>query len=335
MQTVLITGVAGFIGSNLTEKIINENQIIGLDDFNDYYSPRIKEQNIRGFIHHKNFVLYRGDIRDENMLTKIFAEHRIDKIVHLAARAGVRPSLLNPSLYMSVNFIGTQKLLEQAAQSKIEHFIFASSSSVYGNNAKVPFSENDRIENPISPYAISKIAGEKLCWLYHHVFGTPMTILRFFSVYGPKGRPDMAPYIFTKKILNGEKIEVYGDGSQARDFTYIDDIVDGIIKTLLFSIIPAPSLSPRRRGAGIQNFSSFCIINLGNSYPIFVRELINTIEKITGKKAKIKYQEKRLGDVEKTFANIAKAEKLLNWRPQIGILEGLKKYISWYRTHNL
>lgn len=314
MQTILVTGGAGFIGSSLAEKLIKSYRVVVLDDFNDYYSLKIKENNIKKLLKNKKFSLYRGDIRDEKILKKIFSKHKIDKIVHLAARAGVRPSLQNPGLYMSVNFLGTQKMLNFAVKNIVQQFIFASSSSVYGNNSKVPFSENDSLSSPISPYAISKIAGEKLCWLYHSAYKTPVTVLRFFSVYGPKGRPDMAPFIFTKKILNGETIEVYGDGSQARDFTYIDDITDGITRT-------------------IKKPFDFEIINLGNSYPVSVKHLIFSIENATKKKAHIKYLSERLGDVKKTYADISKAKKLLKWKPKVNLTSGLKRFINWYKKY--
>lgn len=310
MQTILITGCAGFIGSSLAEKLIQNYKIVGLDDFNDYYSPKTKEKNIVELTKFKNFNIYNGSILDDKIVANIFQKHKVDKIVHLAARAGVRPSLQNPQLYMSVNFLGTQKILDFAVKNNVKQFVFASSSSVYGNNAKVPFSENDSLDCPISPYAISKIAGEKLCWLYNNIYKMPTTVLRFFSVYGPKGRPDMAPYIFTEKILKGEKIEVYGDGSQARDFTYIDDIADGIMKV-------------------ITKKFKFEIINLGNSYPVSVRELISSIEKTTGKKAKIEYLPERLGDVKKTFADISKAKKLLSWQPKHKFEDGIKKFFKW------
>ncbi len=317
MKKILITGVAGFIGSSLAEKLISSYEIVGLDDFSDYYSPSTKRQNVANLQKNKSFKIYEGDICDEKILDKIFRNHEIEKIVHLAARAGVRPSLENPGLYMKVNVLGTNNVLKYACASKIKQFIFASSSSVYGNSAKVPFSENDPLDRPISPYAVSKIVGEKLCWFYnnaHHLKKT--TILRFFSVYGPKGRPDMAPYIFTRKILNNESINIYGDGSQARDFTYIDDIVDGIIKA-------------------IKKPFDFEIVNLGNSYPVLVSKLIQIIEETTGKRAKIKFQPARLGDVEKTYADISKAKKMLNWEPKTKIQEGINKFIDWLKNYNL
>lgn len=312
MKKILITGVAGFIGSNLAEKLIPSYEIVGIDDFNDYYSPLTKKQNIVNLQKNKSFKIYEGDICDEKILDKIFRNHEIEKIVHLAARAGVRPSLENPNLYMKVNFFGTNNILKYANRNKIKQFVFASSSSVYGNSAKVPFSEDDPPDHPISPYAISKIAGEKLCWLYNDIYHLKITILRFFSVYGPKGRPDMAPYIFTKKILSNESINIYGDGSQARDFTFIDDIVNGIIKT-------------------IEKPFDFEIINLGNSCPVSVSKLIQIIEEAAGKKAKIKYQPARLGDVEKTFANISKAKKMLGWEPKTKIQKGMNKFIDWLK----
>lgn len=315
METILVTGAAGFIGSSLAEKLVKQHKVIGIDDFNNYYNPKIKRQNLANLQKNKSFKTYEGDICNKKILEEIFRENEIDKVIHLAARAGVRPSLENPTLYMHVNFLGTQNILEFAKKNDVKQFIFASSSSVYGNNTKVPFSEDDRLDRPISPYAISKIAGEKLCWLYNNAYNIKATVLRFFSVYGPKGRPDMAPYIFTKKILNNELIDVYGDGSQARDFTYIDDIVDGIVKAT-------------------RKPFDFEIINLGNSYPVSVLELIKTIEEETGKKAKIKYRSSRLGDVEKTYADISKAKKLLNWKPKMKIKKGIEMYVKWFKMND-
>jgi UDP-glucuronate 4-epimerase len=313
MKKILITGAAGFIGSNLAEKLISSGEIVGIDDFNDYYSPLIKKHNIKDLRNNPSFKIYTGDISDKKIISKIFQENRIDKIIHLAARAGVRSSLENPTLYMKVNFLGTQNILEAARENHVQQFIFASSSSVYGNNIKVPFSEDDQTDKPISPYAISKLAGEKLCWLYNNTYGLKTTVLRFFSVYGPKGRPDMAPFIFTKKILNHDIIDVYGDGSQARDFTYVDDITDGI-------------------ALAMKKMFDFEIINLGNSYPISVIELIKTIEKVTGKNAQINFLPARLGDVTRTYANILKAGKILGYRPSTSFETGIKNFVDWYSS---
>jgi len=311
LPTILLTGAAGFIGSSLLAKIIEDYQIIAIDDFNDYYSPAWKQENIEPFLNHPHFKLYKTDITDFNALNQIFTNHRIDKIVHLAARAGVRPSIQNPFLYQQVNIGGSLNLLELAKQNLVKHFIFASSSSVYGNQTKIPFAETDPVNEPISPYAASKKAGEMFCHTYARLYKINTTCLRFFTVYGPKGRPDMAPYLFTKAILDGKKITQFGNGFSQRDYTYIDDIVEGISKA-------------------IQRPFAFEIINLGNNHPVSLKEFISTIENVSGKKAEIEILPVQPGDVDKTYADISKAKALLDWEPKIGLKEGLAKFVAWY-----
>jgi len=314
MKTVLVTGQAGFIGSHLTEKLLKKGyQVVGVDNFNDYYSPKQKQANIQPLKKDKNFKEYRLDILETEKLKKVFKENKIGLIVHLAARAGVRPSILNPELYKKVNIQGTKNLLEMAKEFKIKRFVFGSSSSVYGEQKKIPFSESDRLGKPLSPYAASKQEAEKLCQEYAGKYRMQMTILRFFTVYGPRGRPDMAPYLFTEKILKGKPIIRFGDGSSSRDYTYVADIVEGIIKA-------------------VERPFKFEIINLGNNQPVKLNDFIALIEKLIGKKAKIKKQPRHPADVERTYADINKAKKLLNWQPKTDLETGMRKFIEWYKT---
>jgi len=315
-QTILLTGAAGFIGSTLLEKIIDTFKIVAVDDFNDFYNPNWKQENIDPFLSHKNFTLYKTDITNFHDLAQIFANHKIDKIVHLAARAGIRPSILNPLIYQQVNVGGTLNLLELAKMHNIKQFIYASSSSVYGNQTKIPFSELDPVNEPISPYAASKKAGEMFCYAYAKLYNIKTTCLRFFTVYGPNGRPDMAPYLFTKAIIGGDIIKQFGDGSTKRDYTYVNDVVDGITKA-------------------IEKPFDFEIINLGNNKPVYLKTFISIIEKLSGKKANIQVLPFQAGDVEKTYADISKAKKLLDWEPKIDLETGLKKFIEWYQENRL
>lgn len=313
-KTVLVTGCAGFIGSHLVEKLIKKKyKVIGIDNFNTYYDPKIKERNIASFAKSKNFKLYKGDILDEKFLEDVFLKNKIDYIVHLAARAGVRPSIDEPLLYADVNKTGTLNLLTYAVRFKIKKFLFGSSSSVYGNNEKVPFSEDDYISSITSPYGASKRAAEVFIETFSKMYKLKSIILRFFTVYGPRGRPDMAPYIFTKEVIEGALIQQFGKGS-SRDYTYIDDIVDGILLAL-------------------ESDLSFEIINLGNSKPIELSDFIKTIERVTGKKAVVEITESRAGDVTRTWASVEKARKLLDWKSKIDLEEGLARYVLWLKKN--
>lgn len=308
---ILVTGCAGFIGSHLTDRLLdNDHQVAGIDNFNDYYDPKIKERNLENALKSKRFKLYRTDILDFGGLLRIFKKERPQKVVHLAARAGVRPSIANPHLYGEVNVLGTVNLLKLAVDWQVGQFVFGSSSSVYGNSKRLPFTEDDPCENIISPYGASKRAAEFFVESFYHTYGLKSTILRLFTVYGPRGRPDMAPALFTRAILKGREINQFGDGTTSRDYTYIDDIVEGIVKTL------------------DRNFD-FEIINLGNSKPTKLADFIKTIEQVVGKGAKIEKVERQPGDVEITWANIDKAKKLLGWQPKINLGEGVEKYIKW------
>ena len=310
---ILITGGAGFIGSHLCEKLIDLNhKIICIDNFNNYYNPKIKENNLKNIIDNKNFTLYRLDILNKEKINEIFSSQKINIIIHLAARTGVRPSLSNALLYEAVNVQGTINLLEACKDYGIKKFIFASSSSVYGDNKKVPFSEDDNVDNPVSPYAATKKSGELICYTYHHLYDISILCFRLFTVYGPRQRPEMAIHKFTRHILEEKPIEVFGDGTSSRDYTYIDDIISGIISSL-------------------DKINGYEIINLGNSKPINLLKLINLIEKAISCKAVIKYADAQPGDVLTTYADIRKAKKMLKYQPEISIEEGIENFIKWYK----
>lgn len=314
---ILVTGGAGFIGSHLIEALLKrEDFVICLDNFDPYYDPEYKWSNIKPFLKNKGFKLYKTDIRDLKELDKIFQRERPEKVVHIAAKVGVRPSLADPFLYQEVNVRGTLNLLELARKYNIKNFIFASSSSVYGENKKIPFAEDDRTDQPISPYGATKKAGEILCYTWHRLYNLNITCLRFFTVYGPRGRPDMAPYKFTKIIFEEKELPVFGKGDSKRDYTYIDDIIQGLLTAL------------------DKNFS-FEIINLGNSHPISLKEFISLIERLTGKKAKIKKLPMQPGDMPLTYADITKAKRLLGYQPKVNIEEGMTKFIEWYKRNRL
>ncbi len=308
----LITGAAGFIGSHLCERLLADGLIVvGVDNFDDFYDPQIKRHNIESCLKNKNFQLVEADIRDSTAMEKAVGD-AIEIIVHLAARAGVRPSIKKPLLYADVNINGTLVLLEAAKKHKVNKFVFGSSSSVYGNNKKVPFSEDDNVDFPISPYAATKKACELICHTYHHLYGICITPLRFFTVYGPRQRPDLAIHKFAKLIEQDKPIPVYGDGTMMRDFTYIDDIIDGTV-------------------AAMNKCSGFSIYNLGESRPISVNDLIAEIERALGKKAVKEYLPPQPGDVERTFADVTKAVRELGYKPNTTIQDGLAKFVEWLR----
>lgn len=308
----LVTGAAGFIGSHLCQKLLADDwEVVGVDNFDSYYDPRIKRRNISNCLKNKNFLLVEADIRDSRAMDKVIGDD-IRIIVHLAAMAGVRASIAQPLLYTDVNVNGTMFLLELAKKHRIDKFIFGSSSSIYGNNKKVPFSEDDNVDFPISPYAATKKAGELICHTYFHLYGLSITCLRFFTVYGPRQRPDLAIYKFVRLIEQGKPIEVYGDGTMMRDFTYIDDIIDGIISAM-------------------NRCDGFNIYNLGESQPVSVNDLITEIEKVLGKKAIRHYQPPPPGECLRTYADITKAAKELGYHPSTSIQAGLQKFTTWFR----
>jgi UDP-glucuronate 4-epimerase len=307
-MNVLVTGGAGFIGSHLVERLLDRGDTVTVvDDFNDFYNSSIKRSNVRGFANRVDVVA--ADICTD--LRPTFAAHRFDTIIHLAARAGVRPSLEQPQLYTRVNIVGTQNLLELAREFAVKKFVFASSSSVYGVNQKVPFGEDDPIFKPISPYAATKLAGEALCHVYHHLYGLDMVCLRFFTVYGPRQRPDLAIRKFTEAICAGQPINLFGDGSTRRDYTYIDDILQGVL-------------------ACLDRTFGYEVINLGESRTVELGELVRLIEKATGRQAQVRQLPTQPGDVPITYADISKAKRLLGYQPITAIETGIEKFVDWY-----
>lgn len=319
MKTYLITGGAGFIGSTLAERLLNEgDKIIVVDNFNDFYDPELKKKNVRPFLENENFQIYQVDIRDREELENIFRENKIDFIMHLAAMAGVRPSIENPMLYQDVNGMGTQNVLEMARKYGIKKLALASSSSVYGNCKEIPFREDMIVDFAISPYAATKKANEVMAHVYHKLFDMDIVMLRFFTVYGPKQRPDLAINKFTRKMLAGESIPMFGDGSTSRDYTYVDDIVDGICKT--FDYLN-------------KNADVYEIINLGSNNPISLKDMIATIGEVLGIEPKIEQLPMQPGDVDRTYADISKARKLLGYEPSVSFREGISRFVEW-RNNN-
>jgi len=317
MNHVLVTGGAGFIGSHLCERLLDDHaQVVCLDNFDSFYDPQLKIKNAEG-VQKKfpdRFELITGDIRNPDHLQEAFRKYPFNLVVHLAARAGVRPSISDPLLYQDVNIRGTVVLLESCKAHGIKNFIFASSSSVYGENQRVPFTEKDLDIQPISPYGATKRAGELLCYSYHFLYGMNVACLRFFTAYGPRQRPEMAIHKFTRLIDRGEKIPIYGDGSSRRDYTYIDDLVDGILGV-------------------VHHHQGFEIYNLGESQTTSLKELIRLIEEAFGKKANIEILEPQPGDVSVTYADITKAGRMLKYQPKVKMEEGIKRFVGWYRAN--
>lgn len=313
-MNLLVTGGAGFIGSHLCRRrLARGDRVVVLDDFNDFYDPALKRANVTPFLRHPSFRLVEGDIRDRALVFRTFAEEGFDSVVHLAARAGVRPSLAQPVLYEEVNCVGTLQLLEAAVAHGKPPFLFASSSSVYGINSKLPFSEEDPIDRPISPYATTKRAGELHVYTAHHLHGLAAWCLRFFTVYGPGQRPEMAIARFIRSIEEGVSIPFYGDGTSRRDYTYIDDIADGVEAAL--------AADP----------PGFEIVNLGGATPVTLTDLVAGIEKATGRRAILERQPTQPGDVPVTYAAVEKAERVLGFRARVPLAEGLRRSVEWYR----
>jgi UDP-glucuronate 4-epimerase len=316
MKRVLVTGGAGFIGSHLCERLLREGEeVVCLDNFDPFYDPAIKRKNLEEIGTGRGngvFQLVEGDIRDKGLLEGLVRNSSFDVVIHLAARAGVRPSIEQPLLYEEVNVIGTLNLLEACRECGVRDFIFGSSSSVYGTNLKVPFAEEDRLEAMISPYAVTKREGELYCYAYHHLYGLNIFCLRFFTVYGPRQRPEMAIHKFARLISEGERIPLYGDGTSRRDYTYIDDIIEGIMGAL-------------------RNLEGYDIFNLGESRTVSLRELIALLEGALGKKAAVEELPEQPGDVPITYADINKARRLLGYDPHVGIEEGVEWFVRWFQ----
>lgn len=320
MKRFLVTGAAGFIGSWLTERLLERgDRVLGFDNFDPFYDRALKEANLRTALGSDRFELVEGDLRDARAVSGLFRAEPFDAVVHLAARAGVRPSLADPAGYVDTNLTGTVHLLEAMRTAGNRRLVFASSSSVYGNNRKLPFHEEDRVDSPISPYAATKKAGEEICHVYHAVHGFAVLALRLFTAYGPRQRPEMAIHAFTRRIFAGEPIPVFGDGSMERDFTYVDDVVDGVVAA----------------ADRVADGDGFHIVNLGESEPIRLGRLVEALEKATGREARIDRRPVPPGDVERTFAAIARARELLGYAPRVGLEEGLRRFVAWYRQVKL
>jgi UDP-glucuronate 4-epimerase len=315
-RNILVTGGAGFIGSHLVDRALaHGDRITVLDNFNDFYSASTKRANIKEHTAHQNYKLIEGDLRDPESLQRAFAQGPFDVVVHLAAMAGVRPSLENPALYMDVNVNGTQFVIDHILKSSPNaRFVFGSSSSVYGGRSGECFVETDRVDQPLSPYAASKAANELQCYAAHHTRGLQVVSLRFFTVFGPRQRPDLAIHKFTAKIDRGEQIEVFGDGTSKRDYTFVFDIIEGV-----WSAMQA-------------NLSGFEIINLGRSEPVILMDMIRSIETALGKEARIVHKPFQTGDVPYTYASIEKARQLLGYNPKTPLNEGIKQFVDWYRS---
>ena len=312
-RSLLVTGGAGFIGSHLVERLLEGgSRVVVLDSFDSFYDPAIKRRNIETAVRHPRYRLVEGDIRDARGVEELFAAERFGTVVHLAARAGVRPSIEEPELYASVNVDGTTTLLEASRRHGVERFVFGSSSSVYGNNDKVPFAESDPADRPISPYGATKKAGEVLCHAFHHLWGVNVACLRFFTVYGPRQRPEMAIHKFARLLAAGRAVELYGDGATARDYTYVSDIVDGIVRAL-------------------DRCSGYHVWNLGGARTTRLDELVRQIAAGLGVPMHVTHRPAQPGDVERTWADVSRADVELDWRPGVTIDRGLELFLGWFR----
>jgi UDP-glucuronate 4-epimerase len=312
---VLVTGAAGFIASHVTERLLDRGEeVLGFDNFDPFYPRETKEGNLRAFASRPGFAFRAGDLRNKADVEEAFAAFQPEAVIHLAAKAGVRPSIENPEAYVETNVTGTLHLLRACEKRNLRHFVFASSSSVYGDANKVPFSESDRTDSPESPYAATKKAGESLCFTYHQLYKLPVTCLRFFTVYGPRQRPDLAIHKFVRLISQGETIPFFGDGTTSRDYTYVEDTADGILRAL-------------------DHPSGYEIYNLGRSNPVSLNDMVKTIEEAMGVKATLKRLPDQAGDVRTTYADVSKAQERLGYAPKIEFEEGIRRFVAWHRAN--
>ena len=333
MQYKIVTGSAGFIGFSVSLKLLERgDNIIGIDNHNDYYDPKIKEARLKKLIKYSNYKHYKLDLTDKNGLSEVFQIHKIQKVVNLAAQAGVRYSIENPLAYINSNIVGFANILEECRHHKIDHLVYASTSSVYGANTLLPFSEHDSANHPISVYAASKKSNELMAHSYSYLHKLPTTGLRFFTVYGPWGRPDMALFKFTKNILEEKPIDVFNYGKHTRDFTYIDDIVGGVIKTLDNPAKSNSNWDGNQPDPATSN-APWRIYNIGNNKPVQLMSYIDALEKNLGKKAKINFLPLQLGDVPDTFANVNNLKDTFDYKPSTSVVDGVSQFVNWFREY--
>ena len=332
MANILVTGAAGFIGMHTAGRLLDRGDtVVGIDNLNDYYLPQLKHDRLRQLTGHSGFRFEKLALEDRDGISRLFETHHFDSVIHLAAQAGVRYSLTNPHAYVDANLVGFVNILEACRHQKIGHLTYASSSSVYGANRKIPFSVDDRVDHPVSLYAATKKANELMAHTYSHLFGLPTTGLRFFTVYGPWGRPDMAMWMFTKAILAGKPIDVFNHGKMKRDFTFVDDIVEGVIRTN--DTIPK-ALAVRSDADDSQTAAPWRVYNIGNNQPVELMHLIETLERALGRTAEKNMLPMQPGDVHATFADIEALQRDVGFRPSTPIEVGVKKFVDWYKTYH-
>ena len=330
---ILVTGVAGFIGFHLSKKLLDQSyQVIGIDNLNDYYDPTLKNSRLDILCKENNFTFHLLDIKNKNEVDSIFRRFKPTHVINLAAQAGVRYSIENPYAYIDSNLVGFMNILEACRNYPVEHLLYASSSSVYGGNKVAPFSTNHNVDHPVSLYAATKKSNELMAHTYSHLYGIPTTGLRFFTVYGPYGRPDMAYFSFTKDILAGKPIRIFNHGKMERDFTYIDDIVEGIVKLIDKAPIPNKEWDESKDDLS-TSFAPYKIYNIGNSNPVQLMRFINALESAIGKEAEKVYKDMQPGDVLRTYADVSDLERDINFKPSTSIEEGLKKFVDWYEGY--
>lgn len=328
----LVTGAAGFIGNFVAEKLCAQgHDVVGLDNLNDYYDPNLKISRLERIQGLSNFKFVKMDLADRDGIKSLFSTEQFDRVIHLAAQAGVRYSIDNPMAYIDSNLVGMATILEGCRHNKVKHLVYASSSSVYGMNEKMPFSTDDAVDHPVSLYAATKKSNELMAHSYSHLYDLPTTGLRFFTVYGPWGRPDMAPYLFTDAILNDREIKVFNNGDMKRDFTYIDDIVEGIIR--IQDVVPERD-STNLNTSPASSKAPYRVYNIGNNEPIALMTFIESIEKAAGKKAKKNYMPMQAGDVPATFADIDSLNDVVGFKPSTNIDFGMQQFVNWYRDYN-
>ena len=327
----LVTGAAGFIGSFVAKSLCeSEHIVVGIDNLNDYYDPKLKQSRLNRLDKFCNFTFVKLDLTDRLGIAELFASHQFDRVIHLAAQAGVRYSMENPLAYVDSNLVGMATILEGCRHNDVEHLVYASSSSVYGMNEKMPFSESDPVDHQVSLYAATKKSNELMAHTYSHLYGLPTTGLRFFTVYGPWGRPDMAPFLFTDAIMKEEEIKVFNHGKMMRDFTYIDDIVEGIVR--IQDVVPQKDDSNKNTEPS-SGRAPYSVLNIGNNEPIELKTFIHAIETATGKVAKKQYLPMQDGDVPATYADIKKLQNAIDFKPKTEIEFGIQKFVDWFRSY--